>query len=96
MPRSSRDRRWASALLLVLVGLLAGCEAPCQALARSICECEPNRSLQLSCRQQVDAAKDRVVTEEEQEICERLLEGCTCEALDRDDFAACGLQKPIP
>ncbi len=34
-----------------------------------------------------------VVSPAEKLVCESLLETCTCEALDREDFAACGLTR---
>jgi hypothetical protein len=83
-------------LVALLVGALgAGCEGPCRALAQRICECEPNARTRASCVQEVESnGSVRQPTAEEQERCNELLDTCDCDALEREDFVACGLTKP--
>ena len=74
---------------------MAGCEGPCAALASKICGCEPNRSAEAACLQTVRSAMNfrPTVTEAENAACERLLDTCTCTALEDNDLLACGLAK---
>lgn len=83
-----------SALLLSLGSLTSACTPPCEALAQQICACELNRREEEACREAIRAvAAGRTPSEAEDQICEARLDGCTCEALERGDLAACGLAK---
>lgn len=87
-----RDR--LTLLALVVVALAAGtsaCTGPCETLANQICDCRPNRTEQDQCKQQVIAGRGQTVTSDEDSVCDALLDSCTCEALERNDLAACGL-----
>lgn len=88
-------RRRLAALLLTgaAVGLL-GCDPPCQSLAQEICNCEPNRTEQDVCFRKLQIRGDLPTNPEEEMACSALLETCTCEALAREDLAACGLSRP--
>ena len=71
-----------------------GCDGPCRSLAQRICECETNARERAACVQEIDSNGNvRQPTAEEDERCSELLETCECEALEREDFAACGLTK---
>lgn len=81
----------------VLALLVQSCNGPCQSLAERICSCEPNQAEEQGCLLEVSAAMGRVApTIAEEEACEAILDdpdGCTCEALEREDFEACGLSR---
>ncbi len=86
-------RRWF-AYLVISAGLAAfttGCQGPCDSLAEKICSCEINANEEQSCLLRMQIVGDRIVTTEEAERCDTLMDNCTCEALEREDFAACGL-----
>ena len=74
----------------VLGALTAACDGPCTNLAEMICACEPNQTLERACLLTVDRAT-RDPVEGEDARCEELMKTCTCAALERNDFAACGL-----
>lgn len=94
MPQRSLELLLGLTLLAGIFG--AGCTGPCRSLAEQICSCEPNDVEQQACVVRIDAVSDRTVSEAEANRCDQLLETCTCEALARDDFAACGLTKTAP
>lgn len=94
LPRRAGPRLLAVLLASVVLGA-AGCDGPCRSLAERVCECEPNIRLRNACQQEIDANGNvRQPTSEEDDRCIELLETCTCQALERQDFAACGLTKP--
>ena len=80
-------------LILVSLGWLGiGCTSPCRQLADEICACEFNSVAEAACIQEIEANNNiREPTNEENERCEMLLDTCTCDALEREDFVACGL-----
>lgn len=67
------------------------CSGPCETLAEKICSCEINGTQEQSCLLRMQRVGDRVVSTEEAERCSNLLDTCDCDALDREDYAACGL-----
>jgi hypothetical protein len=80
--------------LLPLALALSACDGPCEALAKEICSCEQNAVEEAGCLQEVRAAMARVSpTVAEEERCSELLDGCTCEKLEAEEFGACGLTK---
>ena len=93
----SRRRRRSVRLLFLspLVALsLASCNGPCESLAEKICSCEPNSTEEAGCIEQVRSEMNRITpSASQEEMCDSLLDGCDCEALEREDFAACGLSK---
>ena len=96
---SPRRRRSVHLLSLspLLALLIASCSGPCESLAERICSCEPNSIEESGCLEQVRSEMDRVTpTAGQEELCDSLLDGCDCEALEREDFAACGLSKKEP
>lgn len=77
-------------LTFVVSLLAAGCDGPCTNLAEMICACEPNDVLERACLLNVErATRDPIEGEDAQ--CEELMKTCTCDALERNDFEACGL-----
>ena len=76
--------------VLMLGALTAACDGPCTNLAEMICACEPNETLERACLLNVDRST-RDPVEEDEARCEELMQTCTCAALERNDFAACGL-----
>ncbi|MEL6187562.1 MAG: hypothetical protein AAFU79_23330 [Myxococcota bacterium] len=98
--RLSRSRGLrATALAAVALGLLgtAACDGPCRTLAERVCTCEFNAREQASCFQEIDTNGNvRMPTPEEDEACMAFLDSCTCEALEAEQFAACGLTKTNP
>ncbi len=68
------------------------CTNPCRALAERVCECKFNARAQNACLQEVEnTASVREPTGEENERCEELLDLCSCDALERENFAVCGI-----
>lgn len=81
-------------LILAAAACFSACKGPCEELADLICDCELSASSQNQCDEQVRAAKQqREVSAAEEVTCEAKLETCTCDALQADDLAACGLSK---
>ncbi len=68
-----------------------GCDGPCNSLAERICSCEINGSQEQSCLLRIQRAGERETSTAEAERCSNLLDTCDCQALDREDYAACGL-----
>ncbi len=82
----------AFAFLLASAALAAtGCQGPCESLAEKICSCEINGSQEQSCLLRMQRVGDRDVSTTEAERCSNLLDTCDCDALDREDYAACGI-----
>jgi hypothetical protein len=84
--------------LLCLSPLLAlaisSCSGPCETLAERICSCEPNSIAESACVEQVRSAMEQnAPTTADEEVCDSLLDGCTCEALEAEEFEKCGLSK---
>ena len=75
---------------LILASWASACDGPCRNLAEQICACEPNQTRERACLLNVDRATRDPVGDEDAR-CEELLKTCTCDALDRGDYAACGL-----
>ncbi len=92
--RDTRAKPACVVLALALSTLLQfGCQGPCESLADRICGCEPNRLERDACQQQIRSAGNPDITPQENEVCETLLDTCTCDALEREDIQACGLSK---
>lgn len=82
------------ALAITGVFLASGCGNACEELARKRCECERTEIDQRSCKRHVDDEASNIdVTTAEKEVCENLLDQCTCEKLAAGDLQACGLAK---
>ena len=79
------------AAVLGFAGLATGCDGPCQVLAERICNCEPNQTETQSCQLKVQIRGDFPVSTREAEQCSALLDQCTCEALEREDYHLCGI-----
>lgn len=85
------------AMALVVSATLAACGSPCQSLADKICECKPSTAEINGCKEQVRSARAlRDATKAEQDYCSMVSDQCTCEAIDRNDLAKCGIGKPAP
>jgi hypothetical protein len=81
-------------LSLPLALALCACDGPCESLAKRICSCEPNQSEEQGCLQEVRAAMERFAPSVQEEMtCSELLDGCTCEKLENEEFSACGISK---
>lgn len=73
---------------------LWGCDGPCRALAERICDCEFNARERAACIQEIDSNESvRPPTDEENERCSELMDSCTCDALENQEFDRCGLTK---
>jgi hypothetical protein len=73
---------------------LVACDGPCEVLAERICSCEPNVTEEAGCLEQVRAEMERFVpSDAETKSCDALLDadGCTCEAIEAEQFHLCGL-----
>lgn len=82
----------ASALFILAVTNITACSDSCVDLSQEICACEPSQTAQTACLNRLDTRTSlRDATEEELERCTQLLDTCTCDALARGDYAACGL-----
>jgi hypothetical protein len=80
-------------LVFALVNVTA-CADPCRDLAEVVCSCEANRSRELSCLNEMNAAREQnEATEEETHRCEAILaaQSCSCDALNLGERNACGL-----
>ncbi|MBN2360014.1 MAG: hypothetical protein JXR83_11220 [Deltaproteobacteria bacterium] len=87
-------RRIALCLCCSLLALWSlGCD-PCSTLADRICQCEDTEYLRQVCSQRVELQKQqRQPTDADKKACEAALKTCTCEALERQDLAACGFAR---
>ena len=75
------------------MGVLA-CADPCRDLAEVICGCEANRSRELSCLNEMNAAREENEADEAAIArCDTILaaNSCTCDALSLGTRSACGL-----
>jgi hypothetical protein len=86
-------RIWTVALFILLAATSSACNGPCRELAELVCSCEPNANEEQACIVNIDAESRSIVTEQDTSVCTTLLDSCTCEALDRGDYAACGLTR---
>lgn len=99
----SRSTRWSASRSLrelrggllalsftLLGGLGAGCSTPCETLASHICGCSLNKTEEAQCLQRVTSST-REATDADNVRCEQLLDTCTCDALEKNEPAACGL-----
>lgn len=84
---------WALGLGLVMLAGV-GCNGPCESLAERICSCEPNNLEEQGCIEEVRITMGLYSpTPAELDACSAALDTCDCEALEREDLAACGLSK---
>jgi hypothetical protein len=85
-----------TALAIVVAFLAAtGCGDPCVDLSKKICRCEKSELLQQACLQRVeDSSSTLEATDEQNDRCSELMDGCTCTKLEDGDLAACGLTEP--
>ena len=80
------------AILIIVAGLMAACETPCRTLAEVVCACNDNRSVEQSCLAEVTlAAETNPASEDAEVFCSERLDSCSCDALARGHFEACGL-----
>lgn len=86
-------QRTLEALALASLLTLAACSDPCRALADKICSCRPSTAEQNACLEQVKATTAHEPSDSENQRCAELIDGCTCEALEQNELAACGLAK---
>jgi len=81
----------------LLALLLSSCNGPCESLAERICSCSPNATEEAGCIEQVRAEMERFSPSMAEEAnCDALLDeetGCTCEAIEAEQFERCGLSK---
>ena len=85
------------AALLMLATLVSGaCSSPCDDLASTICGCERTLDRQDACRKTFVTGNPVSISSQRQDVCDKYLDTCTCDALDAGNFAACGLaNKPL-
>lgn len=79
-----------------LVALLSACTDPCIELGEKICECEsvsPTSYDADQCKLRLNKEASIIeLSDDDQATCERLLDGCSCEALETaQGKQACGL-----
>ena len=93
-----RPERLLAAIVIAVTMLTGstGCQDACTGLAEFICSCEPNRREEDSCLQAVRAGRSRSITEAELAVCEARLDTCTCDTLEDNNLAACGLSAEGP
>src|SRR5262245_32977281 len=91
-----RDVHWNIGLALTRA-LIAGasCSGTCETLASNICACQPNQTEEAQCLQTVNNST-KEPTDLDNERCDALLDSCTCDALEKNDLAACGLARKEP
>lgn len=86
-----------SALALLFSTFAFACDGPCKNLAEYVCSCEPNRTEENACLLKIRLRADTPVSQAEADRCDELLPECTCNALENQDYAACGLSNgPVP
>lgn len=85
--------RTAMAVLGLAVAMTVGtgCGNACQSLAKEICRCGRTQNDQNACVQRVTADTSQHPTKAQEELCQHLLDECTCDKLGTGDLAACGL-----
>ena len=86
---------------VILLSLAAGlalsglaCGSACEDLANKICDCQPTRTKEDSCKISISSAVENYdISSGQDDACQKILDsgGCTCEALKAGDLAACGL-----
>lgn len=80
-------RLLACAVLFASALLISGCKTPCRQLSEKLCDCTSSTSERTSCLQ-VAANKESavgtsvLVTAEDQDRCEALINECDCRLLD--------------
>lgn len=79
-----------------LIALLPACTDPCVELGEKICECEsvsPTSYDADQCKVELNKKASLIeISDEAQDRCEQLLDGCRCDALDTaEGKQACGL-----
>ena len=79
----------------ILASALPACSGPCQQLAEHICGCRPSQTEEQQCLQEVSSS-GRSASDMDNQTCDALLSTCTCDALEKHDYAACGLAKEKP
>mgnify|MGYP006977228726 CR=1 FL=1 len=73
----------------------AACSDPCQELGEKICNCRPTELDRQNCLQRVsDESGQYDLSSDEENMCSALKKTCTCERLENQDLAACGLARP--
>lgn len=89
-------------LLVLALGPLVACSSPCRQLSEKLCECQETTPDRQSCEREVARAEGSLdrLTAEDEATCERLLEVCSCEQVERADQVessegkvACGLAR---
>ncbi|MFO0597892.1 MAG: hypothetical protein U0228_21500 [Myxococcaceae bacterium] len=84
-----------AALALVLAG--TGCKTSCRRLSEKLCDCTTSTTEKTSCLQ-VAANKEStaiVVSQEDQDRCEALIDSCDCRLVDTPaGKARCGWAEP--
>jgi len=80
------------AIFVIVGGLMTACGAPCRTLAEVVCACNDSRSVEQSCLAEVTlAAETHPASDAAEDFCTERLGSCTCDALARGHFEACGL-----
>jgi hypothetical protein len=84
-----------AALLCSTLSGLAGCKGACRELSEKLCDCSLNSVERELCLQRAAEEERRVEpTEEDELVCEDLVERCDCNAIETPEGkAACGLSR---
>ncbi len=80
-------------LLLIAIILTCACSEPCLDLANRICDCEPTANRRNTCKNTFVRNNPVSISEDDEKRCEKLLRTCSCDALEKGDYQACGLSK---
>ncbi len=94
MLRKSKTVLFFFGVLILVLGLAAGCGSACEDLANQICKCQPTRTKEARCKSYISAAAQNFdLTDAEEAQCQDILDehSCTCEALAAGSFSLCGL-----
>lgn len=81
--------------LLVSLWTMVGCD-PCRQLAEEICKCKDNDEERRTCITNLGLAHEHKYFKDakELEVCERALKECTCEKINDNQDAQCGMYRP--
>jgi hypothetical protein len=84
--------RIVAPVVLLCVAALSGCDDPCTALARRVCNCELSSTTRLQCiTDRITNQQGTVVIDEnDKALCSEKLDTCTCASIDENRLDECG------
>jgi hypothetical protein len=77
---------------LLCVAALSGCDDPCTALARRVCNCELSSNTRLQCITDriTNQQGTLVIDDADKALCSDKLDTCTCASIDENRLDECG------